>query len=167
MTFTLWRGSRLLGELRPLPSDEPDPGEQPSLLALLVTAPDAPAFDGVWQVQFGNPAIRVRQFPSVEPDAEAERDQRSAGRQSHSRRVAGRRLSLEEANGVPPELQFTVRDAAGKVHLPQQLMIAKNRFVPERVVSAVLGATAASLVDGVVWTVAVFLEPDGPALNTE
>jgi hypothetical protein len=166
MTFTLWRGGRLLGELRPLPSDEPDPGEQPSLLALLVPAPDA-TFDGVWQVQFGNPEIRVRQFPSVEPDAEAERDQRSAGRQSHSRRVAGRGLSPEEANGVPPELQFTVRDAAGNVHLPQQLMVDKNRFVPERVVSAVLGATTASVGDGVVWTVAVVFEPDAPALNTE
>ena len=158
MTFTLWRGSRLLGELHPLPDDGPDPGDPPSFLALLVPAPDAPAFDAVWQVQFAHPEIVVRHLP-VEPDAGAERDQRAAPHQTKSVRVAGRRVSPDEAKGVPPELQLTVRDAAGNVYLPQQLVLDKNLVVPEHVVSALLGETAASL-DGVVWTVGVVFASD-------
>jgi len=165
MTFTLWRGDRLLGDLRTVPSDDdPDPAEPPSFMAVLVPAPDAPAFDRVYQVQFGSPEIGVQQ-ESIEPNAGAERDQRSARRQPTSRRVAGRRVTSGEALGVPPELQLTIRDAAGNIHLPQQLILEKG-LVPKHFANALLGATAASPFDGGVWTVAAFFEPGSQALNS-
>lgn len=165
MTFTLWRGSRLLGELRSVPTDDdPDPAEPPSFMAVLVPAPDAPAFDHVWQVQFSSSEIGVQQ-EFIEPDAEAERDPRSARHQQNSRRVAGRRVAPGESKGVPPELQFTIRDAAGKSYLPHQLVLEKG-LVPEEFANALVGGTTASLFDGGVWTVAVFFEPGSEALRS-
>jgi hypothetical protein len=81
MTLTLWRGDRLLGELRlrPSPRDahQRDRDEPPSLAAILIRVPDAPFFEGVWQIHPAIPGMGVQQH-AVDPDIVAERYQQAA-----------------------------------------------------------------------------------------
>lgn len=167
--LTLWRGEQLLGELRPRPSQrvfgESPRRRPPALSAFLVRAPDAPPVEGVWQFHHGIPGIGVQQR-AVEPDIVAERYQPGARQQPNPGAGELKPMSPDEAKGVPPELQLTVRDSGDRVYLPLQIALRESRFQPEHYANVLKEAPPEALVDGVVWTIMVVFasETDAPAM---
>jgi hypothetical protein len=154
MTLTLWRGDQLLGELRkraPSPQDQPRrPGKPPSLSAVLLAAPGARLI-GVWQVNPPFPGFAaVQQFP-IEPDIVAERARRDATRVVNPGPIALQPMSPEEAQGVPREVQLTVRDADGRVYLPLQVHLQEVRYEPAQYEIALREIPAEALINGSVW----------------
>ena len=166
MTLTLWRGDRLLGELRPRPSPrgalERDRDKPPSLAAILLRAPDAPAFDCVWQIHPPIPGMGVQQH-AVEPDIVAERYQHAARHTANSGPFALHPMSPEQAAGVAAELQLTVHDEAGRVFRPLMLRLQESRHEPKHYGEVLREAPAEAMVDGVVWTVLVVFASEAEA----
>ena len=168
MTLSLWRGGRLLGELRkqaPRPHEQPRRHDKsPSLSAVLIAAPGA-QLHGVWQVHPPIPGIAaVHQFP-LEPDIVAERGRRDATRPMNPGPVALQPLSPDEAQGVPREIQLTVHDASGQVYLPLQVWLQEVRYEPAQYEIALREISAEALLDGSVWCVFVVFASaiDAPA----
>lgn len=163
MTLTLWRGDRLLGELR---TRAPDPYEQPrrrdkppSMSAVLVATPSAQLV-GVWQLHtpiLGFPG--VHQYP-VEPDIVADRARRSAAREVNPGPVELQPMSPEEAQGVPREVQLTVRDAEGRLYLPLQIRLGEVRYEPAQYEIALREIPAEALSNGSVWCAFVVFASD-------
>lgn len=154
MTLTLWRGDELLGELRqrpPGPHDRPRRHDKPpSLSAILVAAPGAQPI-GVWQVHPPIPGFAaVHQYP-VEPDIVAERARRDATRHVNPSQVALQPMSPEAAQGVPRDVQLTVRDAEGRVYLPLQVRLEEVRYEPAQYEVALREVPAEALINGSVW----------------
>ena len=148
MTLTLWRGDQLLGELRTRASSpRTRRAKPPSLSAVLIPADGAPAPSGVWQLcmPFG-PVGAVQQHP-LEPDVVAERHRRPHQESSGALQP----MSPEEAAGVPREVQLTVRDAAGTVFLPRQILLEEVRYEPAHYEDALREVPAEALVNGSVW----------------
>ena len=163
MTLTLWRGDRLLGELR---TRAPDPNEQPwrrdkppSISAILVAAPSAQLV-GVWQVQLPIPGLpAIHQYP-LEPDIVAERQHRRAAMQVNPGPVKLQPMSPEEAQGVPREVQLTVHDAGGRVYLPWQIRLEEVRYEPAQYEIALREIPAEALINGSVWCAFVVFASD-------
>jgi hypothetical protein len=159
MSLTLWRGDQLLGALQkraPSPREQrPRPGRPPSLSAVLIPAPEAPALSGVWQIhiELGTYSA-VRQFP-VEPDIVAERYQKAPSHRSHSGPVELQPMSPAEAAGVTLEEQLTVRDADGTAFLPLQIQLLEVRYEPALYEAALREVPSEALVNGSVWCVFV------------
>ncbi len=163
MTLTLWRGDHFLGELRkraPSPYEQPRRRDRPpSLSAVLVAAPGAPLV-GVWQVRPPIPGFAaVHQYP-VEPDIVAERGRRDATHQVNSGPIALQPMSPEEAQGVPREVQLTVRDAEGREYLPLQVLLEEVRYEPAQYEVALREIPAEALINGSVWCAFVVFASD-------
>jgi PAS domain-containing protein len=152
--LTLWRGDQLLGELR---TRAPDPYEPPrrrdrpqTLSAILVAAPKAQPM-GVWQVQLPLPgSSSIHQYP-VEPDIVAERGRHGSVADVNPGFVALQPMSPEEAKGVPRDIQLTLRDAGGRVHLPLQIRLQELRYEPEHYEIALREVPAEALMNGSIW----------------
>ena len=161
MTFTLWRGDHLLGELRKPahdPYDQDSDEEVPtSLFAFLVPASGA-SLNGVWQVRMPFPEFSsVFQFP-MEPDIVAERFRGDAESASFSLQAL-EPMSAEAAKGVPREAQLTVHDSTGRVYLPRRVMLQEVRYELEHYEAVLREVPAGALVDGSAWSVHVSLAP--------
>jgi len=170
MPLTLWRGDQLLGELRTRAPDPHEPPRRPdrpqTLSAILVAAPHAQPM-GVWQVQLPLPgSSSIHQYP-VEPDIVAERSRHGPGREVNTGHVVLQPMSPEEAKGVPRDVQLTVQDAGGRVHLPLQIRLQELRYEPEHDEIALREVPAEALMDGSIWwAIVVFAsEIDMPATS--
>lgn len=137
--------------LGPVPRAEP-----PSLSAVLVASPGA-HLSGVWQVRTLIPGVAaIHQYP-VEPDIVAERPHRAASRPRKPAHVNLHPMTLEEAPGVPREVQLTVRDAEGRVYVPRQVTLQEVRYEPSQYEIPLREVSAEALIRGSVWCVfAVF-----------
>lgn len=152
--LTLWRGDQLLGELRTRAPDPHEPPRRPdrpqTLSAMLVAAPNAQPM-GVWQVQLPLPgSSSIHQYP-VEPDIVAERSRHGSVAEVNPGHVVLQPMSPEEAKGVPRDVQLTVRDAGGRVHLPLQIRLQELRYEPEHYEIALREVPAEALMNGSVW----------------
>ena len=169
MTFTLWRGEYLLGELWKRPPSPHDrvarEDRPPTLSAFLIPSGQSRAPDGVWQIHQPFFGIGVQQQP-VEPDIVAERDHRAKSRRPNSGPVALEPMSEEQIAGVPRELQLTIRDEQGQVWLPRQIWLGEIRYGPEHIERAGREAPPEALVNGSIWCVAVGFASDSEAPAT-
>jgi hypothetical protein len=171
MTLTLWRGDRLLGELRRLPPDplarprRPDKG--PELSAVLVPAPNASVGEGVWQVHLKIGPIDTVHQDDVEPDIVAERGKHAATKPKHPSSGALHLMTPEEERGVPVEVQLTVRDGQGRRFLPRQIWLREIRYEPSMREAVLREIPEGALVDDVVWWVfaAFASESEAPAMS--
>lgn len=154
MTLTLWRGDQVLGELRmraASPHERPPRADKPPTLSAVLIPVDSADLHGVWQVVLPLPGLPlVRQYP-VEPDIVAERERRFATRQENPGPVALKPMSPDEARGVPPAVQLTVRDAVGHVYLPSQIRLEEVRYEPAHYDIALREIPAEALINGSVW----------------
>jgi hypothetical protein len=163
MTLTLWRGDRLLGELR---TRAPDTNEQPwrrdkppSLSAILVPAPSAQLV-GVWQMQLPSSGLPAIHQYLLEPYIVAERQHRRAAGQVNQGPVELRPMSPEEAQGVPREVQLTMHDGGGRVYLPWQIRLEEVRYEPAQYEIALREIPAEALINGSVWCAIVVFVSD-------
>lgn len=170
MPLTLWRGDQLLGELRTRAPDPHEPPRRPdrpqTLSAILVAAPNAQPM-GVWQVHLPVPgSSSIHQYP-VEPDIVAERSRHGPGREMNTGHVVLQPMSPEEAKGVPRDIQLTVQDAGGRMHLPLQIRLQELQYEPEHYEIALREVPAEALMDGSIWWAIVVLasEIDLPATS--
>lgn len=154
MTLTLWRGDQFLGELRKRaasPHERPPRADKPPTLSAVLIPVESADLHGVWQVVFPVPGIpTVHQYP-VEPDIVAERERRVATHQVNPGPVALQPMSPEEARGVPPAVQLTVRDTQGHVYLPGQIRVEEVRYEPAHYDIALREIPAEALINGSVW----------------
>lgn len=106
---------------------------------------------GVWQVQLPLPgSSSIHQYP-VEPDIVAERSRHGSVAEVNPGHVVLQPMSPEEAKGVPRDVQLTVRDAGGRVHLPLQIRLQELRYEPEHYEIALREVPAEALMNGSVW----------------
>ncbi len=169
MTLTLWRGDELLGELRArpaVPRAAPRPANKPpSLSAFLIPKVKPCELVGVWQIHVPMAGMGVQQHP-VAPDIVAQRGETTAHYSPHRSSAAQEPMTAEQAQGVPEERQFTVRDNAGKVYRPLQLRLMESRFEPSHFDDVLREVPGEALIDGSVWNVFVDFASvtDAPAI---
>ena len=153
----------MLGELRKrAPSQYEQPprrNKPPSVSAILVAAPGAQLI-GVWQVHAPIPGfVAVHQYP-IEPDIVAERGRAAPTRQVNPGPVALHPMSPEKAQGVPREVQLTVRDADGREYLPIQVHLEEVRHEPAQYEIILREIPAEALINGSVWCAFIVFASD-------
>ena len=121
--LSLHRGSRLLGRVH---LQEPD--ERENLNGFLISATDDEPLVGVMQSLMrifpGRPVFQH----SLEPDIVAERATRA--RRPASSSVGLREMDEVEAQGVPAELQYVIRDVRGTEMPTRMIILQEIRFGP-------------------------------------
>ena len=162
MALTLWRGSRLLGELRERPPSSLRiwtlHGPDRTLSAVLLPQAAAP-LEGVWQTRV-SPGRRGPVFQhAVSVDIVSERHGPRAQDRSASAVAAPKAGASEPHGGVPRERQFCVVDDAG-VEIPiRGLWIQESRYEEKDFAVPLREVPPAALVNGSVWTVSVVFDP--------
>lgn len=156
MTHTLYCGERRLGVLHALPLESPSPHvramRRAAHMAVLVPA-EAVLLNGVWQVTFQvHGRVIVHQDP-ITPDVLAERERGPSPSQSRRSHVALTPMTAEEAVGVAPDQQLTVRDTSGRVSLPAQIRLQEVRYGPEHLDALQQQVPRAALREGSCWWV--------------
>jgi len=167
MSLTLWRGEQLLGELVRRPARHVDAerraGESPSFSGFLIRATNAAPLEGVWQVKPRLPGFGLLQH-ALKPDIVAERYRNTGSSNSDAPVERAWPVTADAPPAVLVEHQLTIRDASGRVYLPQSIAIRESRFEPKQFAGVLREAPAEALVNGVLWTIhAVFMsEIDSP-----
>jgi hypothetical protein len=112
----MWRGNQLLGELR-VHSLQCEPTGTPSAFtALLVSAPDSPSCEPVFQAVTAGLVVQHRMKPDGPLQSRPIADASDGS-------VGDFELQpVPPEDLLPPEKQLTIRDAAGKVYLPAVLI---------------------------------------------
>ncbi len=85
------------------------------------------------------------------PDIVAERWRHGSVAEVNPGHVVLQPMSPEEAEGVPRDVQLTVQDAGGRVHLPLQIRLQELRYEPEHYEIALREAPAEALMNGSMW----------------
>lgn len=173
MTFTLWRGAELLGELLVEPgwegaSDLSKP-EHPSLTAYLIRRRDATPCPALMQYHIPFLPGAVHQTLL---DVEVNGGASAGGVRGHgeAKVVRLRRMTPEEAVGVPRERQLAIHDDTGKACVPTLLLVRPLPFFPGADTTKLRGAARRAFADGELWLVAAHFAPaegaaaDVPAL---
>lgn len=91
------------------------------------------------------------------PDIVAERWRHGSVAEVNPGHVVLQPMSPEEAEGVPLDVQPTVQDADGRVHLPLQIRLRELRYEPEHFEVALREVPAEVLMNGSMrWAIVVF-----------
>ena len=169
MTLTVWRGDRLLGELRPHAASQHAralrPDKPPSVWACLIPTVEPAYLASVSQFAFPMAERWVVLHHPLDPDIVAERDRIAASREVNPGPIALEQLSPEEAEGVPPESQLTVRDAEGRVYLPRLLNLQEVHYGSAHDPTTSPAVPAEAFIGGSMWDVFVMFgsASDAPA----
>ena len=123
-TWSLWQGEHRLADIylrKPLAPDR--------LEGALFISAACTELSSVWQVRMEFPfGSRIFQHPQ-EPDVVAERGGRPLKKSSGLGALT--EASVEELEGVPPNLRFVVRDEAGAVRSTRQVSLLAHRPITD------------------------------------
>ena len=156
MEFSLWRGDHALGQIH---LREPFADEQ--VAGVLLLEPGAQDLQGMMQTRLATtPGGPVFQSP-IEPDIVAERLSRPSN--SRSGPVALRRLSEEEAQGVPREGQLRIRDQDGAELSTRLIMLQETRLSPDAPMRDIAKLPQGAVVRGSVWSVLALIDTAEPS----
>lgn len=122
MPCTLWRGPQLLGDLH-LRERTAE-----GLSGILIPVDGLDDLVGVMQTELGvfpgSPVFQSPVEPMVVPEPHSAHP-RSSG---NSGPVPLKRLTEEEAKGIAPELQLSIRDEAGARLIARMILLSEFRF---------------------------------------
>ncbi len=147
MNLSLWRGDRELGKIH-----AQEPPTDSKLVGVLVPCVGVEALGGVMQTQFLLGSSRpVFQHPLALLSLA---DGFTSARAANPGPVLLARLSEEEAQGVPLDLQLSIRDGEGRIVYPTSILTLQAVQRPaHRMAQDELELPAGALVNGCLWMV--------------
>lgn len=144
MTWTLWRGSELMGKVVRRPTSFGQPGQVSGVLLL---HPGGAAPKGASQHRITIPGQSwVVELPQPDLDA-MERSSTSRSTRPLKPHPPGTPL------GIPPEEQLSIRDAADELVPVGAVSVYEHRIHPEQPAEEVAALPDGAVVDGSVWLV--------------
>lgn len=150
MTWTLWRGQEIIGEVHPRHTTHRQPGQ---VSGVLVPRPGIalPKSGSQHRIAIAGDSW-VAETLHPDPDAPA-------------RSFAGGALEMHPTgrpSGVPPEEQLSVRSAEGVVPV-HAVSAYEHRIHPRQPAEEIAALPAGAIVNGSVWLVSFWVQGDAPA----